>query len=267
MAINNRKLLLLCNPGIPGLNHVACVPDVLKRYKEYFKSAVGGAWIDGQYGEIIEEPQDMGDQQEINWLTETLGEINRNADYAMIVFVGHGDAYLGQDRIQLSQGGFVSVNEFLPLPDEENLKRRTVIVDACRSLRGGTPRQLILEQRDFSGLGMLNRQACREVYNEAIEACEPHTELIQSTRYGHPALVNPNGTGTAFSDAFFGVLNNNVPTWNSIAQGMPDEGITHTTNHIMPEITMGMQGYSQVPEVRRVGNGNGDYPIFAVRRP
>ena len=266
MAINNRKLLLLCNPGTPELNYVACVPDVLMRYKEYFKSAVGGAWIDGPYGEIIEEPQGMGDQQEVNWLTEKLGEINRNADYAMIVFVGHGDACLGQDRIQLSQGGFVSVSELLPLPGEENLKRRTVIVDACRSLRGVTPRQLILEQQDFSGHEMLNRQACREFYNEAIEACEPHTELIQSTRYGHPAFVNPHGTGTAFSDAFFEVLNNNVPTWNNIAQGIRDGGITQTTNQMMPAIAMGMQVYSQVPQVRRMGNGNGDYPIFAVRR-
>jgi hypothetical protein len=267
MAINNRKLLLLCNPGIPGVNYVSCVPDVLKRYKEYFKSAVGGAWTDGQFGEIIEEPQGMGDQQEVNWLTEKLGEINKDADYAMIMFVGHGDAYLEQDWIQLSQGGFVSISEFLPLQGEENFKRRTVIVDACRSLRGGNQQQLILEQRVFSGNEILNRQSCREAYNEAIEACEPHTELIQSTCYGQPALVNPNGTGTAFSDAFFGMLNNSVPTWINLAQGIRGGGITKTTNQMMPAITMGMQGYSQVPKLTRVGNGNGNYPIFAVRRP
>ena len=264
MAINNRKLLLLCNPGIPGLNHVACVPDVLKRYKEYFKSAVGGAWIDGDYGEIIEEPQGMGDQQEINWLTDRLGDINRNADYAMIVFVGHGDAYLGQDRIRLSQGGIVSVNDFLPLPGEENHRRRTVVVDACRSISGTTQQQMVLEQRQYSGLGQLDRQSCRDYYNQTIEACEPHTELIQSTQYGAYANVNQAGTGTAFSDAFFDVLNANVAQWNR-------QALLHGQNvkscvDLLPLIQIGMQAYNQVPQYRRSGNGIGVFPIYAVRR-
>lgn len=265
MAINNRKLLLLCNPGFPGRNHVSCVPNVLQRYKDYFMSPVGGAWIDGEYGEIIEEPQGMSVGQELTWLTGILGEINRNADYAMIVFVGHGDSYQGQDRLQLSRGGIVHVSDFLPLQGQEDIKRRTVIIDACRSLQGGTPRQLILEQREYSGQGQIESDPCRTFYNELVENCEPHTELIQSTSYGNVARVNQTRTGTAFSDAFFNALD--VSNWNNQALGVRDGRLHKSTIDILPQITAGMQSYGQVPQQSRLGKGNGDYPIYAVWRP
>lgn len=229
-----------------------------------FSLGLWGAWIGGEYGEIIEEPSGMGDQQELNWLTEKLGEINRNADYAIIVFVGHGDAYQGPDRIQLSKGGIVNVGDFLPLEGEENIKRRTVIIDACRSLQGGTPRQLILEQRIYSGDGQIEYDWCRRYYNELIESCEPHTELIQSTSYGNFARINPAGTGTAFSDAFFNALD--VSNWNNQALGVRDGRLHRTTNQLMHRIITGMQSYGQVPQVSRIGNGAGDYPIYAVWR-
>ena len=264
MAINIRKLLLLCNPGIPGRNYVPCVPNVLRRYKDYFMSPVGGAWIGGEYGEIIEEPPRMTPQQELTWLADKLGDINRNADYAMIVFVGHGDAYQGQDRLQLSQGGIVHVNDLLPLAGEEDIKRRTVIIDACRSLQGASHRQLILEQREFSGQGQIENDLCRTYYNELIESCEPHTELIQSTTYGNVAHVNNACTGTTFSDAVFDVLD--VSNWNRQALGIRDGRLHRSTIQMMPRITAGMQGYGQIPQLRRLGNGAGEYPIYAVWR-
>lgn len=60
-----RKLLLLANPGIQGVNWAPQVFNVLERYKQYFKSPVGGYWQDD---EIIDY-QDIADSQaEANWV-------------------------------------------------------------------------------------------------------------------------------------------------------------------------------------------------------
>lgn len=262
MPINNRKLLLLCNPGTQGVNYVPAVHTVLQRYNNYFMSEVGGAWDDG---EILEEPQGYDENSEVTWLAIQLKELAL-ADYSMIVFVGHGGAYQGNDKIQLSQGKTIDVTDFLAPQGMEGSIKRTVIVDACRSLIGATQQQLILEQREFSGQGQLDRDYCRRHYNHQIEVCEPHVELIQSTQYGNPALVNQAGTGTTFSDAFFGVLDPNVKVWNAQAMGLRTGQLSKTTNELMPLVQAGMQIYNQVPQVSRYGSNVGDYPIYAVWR-
>ena len=197
--INKRKLLLLCNPGREeDGNYVPAVISVLERYKNYFTSAVGGAWISSdqeELNEIIEEPDGYDDEGEQTWLFMKIAEICRHADYSIIVFVGHGGAHDNMDYVELSKGKVIPISSFLaPGPFGANTKR-TVIIDSCRTLIGAEPQKLILEQRSFSADGMLERDLCREYYNRQIQDCEPHIELIQSTRYGEPALVNTARTG------------------------------------------------------------------------
>lgn len=265
-----RKLLLIGNPGVAGVNFTPAVRLVLNRYKHYFKSEVGGGWIESDIetlSEIIEEPVGLDRNSEVTWLALQLAKLNKYVDYSMIVFVGHGGAYCGNDQLQLSQGGILPL-KCLMAPDgmEERIKR-TVIVDACRSLIGATRPQLIMEGKAFSGEGELMKDYCREHYNDIIEnVCEPHVELLQSTQYGQVARINPNHTGTAFSDSLFDVINRNAPLWNQLALnekcGQMDKGIPD----IMPEVQAGMAGYSQVPQYSRHGNGAGYFPIYAVWR-
>lgn len=265
MAVNSRKLLLICNPGTPGVNYVAAVPSVLQRYKNYFMSEVGGAWIDGENGVIIEESPGYDENSEETWLALQLRELAL-VDYSMIVFVGHGGAYCGNDRIQLSKGKIIAVQDLLAPQGMEGTIKRSVIVDACRSIIGGAPHQLVLEQREFSGQGQLDREFCRRHYNNQIDICEPHVELIQSTQYGNPAFVNHARTGTAFSDAFFDILDANVTVWNSQAMGVRTGQLSKTTNELMPLVQVGMQAYGQVPQISRFGSDVGDFPFYAVWR-
>lgn len=255
-----RKLLLLGNPGVVGQNYVPSVPAVINRYKEYFKSEVGGYWADD---EIIEEPDGYDINSEVSWLAFQLKELNQNVDYSVIVFVGHGGAYLGNDQLQLSKGQILPLNCMMAPSGFENIIKRTLIVDACRSLVGGTLEQLILESRSFSGNGQLIGEYCREYYNQIIVNCEPHVEVIQSTLYGSVAYSTK--TGTAFSDALFAELNTQVPLWNDFAMqdrcGQFSKGITD----VLPNVQKGMDAYGQVAQYSRYG-GNGDYPLYAVWR-
>lgn len=255
-----RKLLLLGNPGIVGQNYVPSVPAVIQRYKEYFKSEVGGYWSDD---EIIEEPDGYDMNSEVTWLAFQLKELNQNVDYSVIVFVGHGGAYLGNDQLQLSKGHILPLNCMMAPSGYENLIKRTLIVDACRSLIGGTPSQLILESKSFSGNGQLDGNYCSEHYNKLIEDCEPHVELLQSTQYG--TVAKATSIGTAFSDALFADLDSKVPLWNEFAMqdrcGQFSKGITD----ILPDVQKEMAAYGQVPQYSRYG-GNGKFPLYAVWR-
>ena len=255
-----RKLLLLGNPGIVGLNYVPSVPAVINRYKEYFKSEVGGYWADD---EIIEEPVGFDINSEETWLAVQLADIQKNADYSIILFVGHGEAYHGDDFVELSKGKIIPLSSFLPLKGYESITKRTVIVDACRSLIGATSSQLIIENRAFSGNGQLDGNYCQEYYNKLIEDCEPHIEMLQSTQYGK--IAKATTVGTAFSDALFANLDAQVPLWNSFALkdqcGQFSKGIPN----ILPEVQQGMSAYNQIPQYSRKG-GKGDFPLYAVWR-
>ena len=266
--IEKRKLLLLCNPGREeDRNYTPAVFNVLNRYKEYFMSPVGGGWISSdveEHNEIIEEPAGYDDEGEQTWLYDQIRKICRHTDYSIIVFVGHGDSTHG-DEIQLSKGKFIPVNSFLAQDYFGNPIKRTVIVDACRTLAGRNQERIILEQRTCSGDNMLETGPCRDLYNKQIQDCEPHFELIQSTRYGEPAYVNPEGTGTAFSDALFGLLDVKVPQWNAMAMGVRTGQKTVTLNSLMTDIAQRMQVYHQVPQYSRTGEG--DFPIYSVWRP
>lgn len=264
-----RKLLLIGNPGIAGDNYTPSVQLVLNRYKDYFKSAVGGGWIEDhneELSEIIEEPVGYDRYGEVTWLVLKLKEL-MSIDYSVIVFVGHGGSCRENDLLQLSQGVILPLSSLLASEGMEKQIKRTVIVDACRSLIGVMQPQLVLERRTFSGEGELMMNYCREHYNAIIEnECEPHVELIQSTQYGEVARVNSNHTGTAFSDSLFNVLNTNVPRWNQLAlndrYGKFDKGFAD----ILPEVQLGMSEYQQVPQFTRFGDGIGNFPLYAVWR-
>lgn len=257
-----RKLLLIGNPGMYGVNYTPAVTPVLKRYKEFFKSEVGGFWYDE---EIIEEPTGLDRKSEVTWMVFQLLELNKNTEYSVIVFVGHGGSYLGNDQVQLSHGEILPLSCLMAPLGMENQIKRTIIVDACRSLIGAAPQQLILEEKTFSGDGQLMGNYCRDYYNDLIKKCEPHIELLQSTQYGKKAMINSDHTGTAFSDALFDTLETMVPLWNKVAlndrQGQLYKGITD----VLPDVQTGMTIYNQVPEFSHHG-GDGRFPLYAVWR-
>lgn len=257
-----RKLLLIGNPGVPGDNYTPSVVPVLNRYKEFFKSEVGGFWYDE---EIIEEPFGLDINSETTWLALELTKLNKNTDYSVIVFVGHGCAYLGNDYIQFSKGATSLLSCLMAPQGMERIIKRTIIVDACRSFIGATSQQLILEERTFSGDGQLMGNYCREYYDDLVEKCEPHIELLQSTQYGKFANINSDHTGTAFSDALFDTLDTMVPQWNKDALGDRHGQVNKGIYDVLPDVQSGMSIYNQVPEYSRYG-GNGDFPLYAVWR-
>lgn len=253
-----RKLLLLANPGVQGVNLVSQVFNVLERYKQYFKSPVGGYWQDD---EIIDY-QDIADPQaEANWVAFQLAEITRNVDYSIIVFIGHGGVMHGEDVIQLSKGQLCPVS-CLTGNNGHGIKR-TVIIDACRTFIGAQQQLILEEQRTFCQRDMLLGLHCRDYYNEIIANSTPHTELIQSTQYGKPAAAIRQGT--AFSNALFDVVASYTPLWRHFASVDLNRVICKSNQDVLKMAAGNMGAFNQVPQITS-SDGSFTFPFFAVRR-
>ena len=254
-----RKLLLLANPGVRGCDNWAPqVLDVLERYRQYFQSPVGGYWSDDEIVPYTDIPDPAA---EASWVATHIADMTRNAEYSMIVFVGHGGVMQGQDQIQLSKGALCPVS---CLTDGMGLAiKRTVIIDACRSFIGATPQLLLEEQRTFSQAGLLLETHCRDFYNEIWQNSSPHVELLQSTQYGMPARTTDRGT--AFSDVLLNTVGGRTPLWNHLASVDPSREVSRSNQEVLQEACKSMGIFVQVPEITST-DGSFSFPFFAVRR-
>lgn len=253
-----RKLLLLANPGVQGVNWVPQVFNVLARYRQYFKSPVGGYWQDD---EIIDYEDIIDPKAEASWVATHIVEMTKTAEYSLIVFVGHGGVLRGEEHIQLSKGELCPISS---LTDGMGYPiKRTVIIDACRTFIGLNQQLLLEEQRTFSQTGQLLGNHCRNYYNQLISDSNPHVELIQSTQYNMPA--NTTVRGTVFSDALLNTVGGCAPLWNHFASTDQSHQLSKTNHDVFEETRNHMGQFEQVPQIYS-SDGSFTFPFFAVRR-
>lgn len=255
-----RRVLLIMNPG-SGDHNVSGVEGAYNRYKNFLMSPVGGFW---QKEEILEMRRACGCMSQQSEFCMQMRELNQlDVDYSMIVFIGHGGAVCGHDIIQLEDGETLSISELLKPINHTVPIKRTVVIDACRKIIPIEENLLLLEQREFSGCGRIVESWCKVYYNRLITEAEPHVELIQSTQYD--TYAQGTKTGTAFTDALFGLLKDNTTIWNNFA--LKDDVGEHTVSYrdVMDDIKKRMVSWNQVPEY--TNNSATTFPLFAVKRP
>ena len=168
-----RQLLLISSPGDPAdKNYAPFVKDTIKRYKDYFKSSVGGGW---KNSEIVEYGED-------NPLTESMLDEHikkmEDMDYSFIMFCGHG----GIDSNGVSMillpcpgGTLYPVNR---LEEGGKTIKRTVLVDACRSRIQTRITEAVGVKQDYT---VVYATESVDLYKETITKTKPHVELYQST--------------------------------------------------------------------------------------
>ena len=256
----NRIAFLIMNPGLPGnRNYAPTVEIAYNRVKDYLKSPVGGYWQDE---EILELPRivDVENlEKDFSNKMEAIG--NADVEYSLIIFIGHGGAVDGDDCIQLEDGRIIPIST-LTMPVSPNTKR-TVVIDACRSYVAIPKRDLLLEQRMFSGEGQIQGIWCGDYYNRLIIQCKPHVELIQSTQYGQ--VAHGSSKGTAFTDALLETVKTNGALWNQIA--LNDSHGEYSCNYrdMENDIKNGMIDFGQIPQYTNTSDCA--FPLFAVKRP
>lgn len=257
--VMNRKLILICNPGIKGKNYIDHVPCILDRYKAFFKSAVGGNWKDS---EIEQMPRVQYCMNQEYWLNTVLEECDSaKTDYSFIIFVGHGGAFTDGEGIQLEDNTIVPIDKLKSIGKQV---KRSIIIDACRDFHSITLKSIISETRQYHKNLNIQEDVCEKLYNESISKATPHIEIIQSTSYGKVAKTTENGS--VFSDAFWNVVKERFDFWaTTVALNTGYGRLVKTTSDILPLIKEKMEKYKQVPQYSTTDETT-KFPIFAVWR-
>lgn len=212
----NRQLILISNPGNPNdTNYAPSTEDVIKRWRDFFQSPIGGYWQDGEIETYGEQRPLCSD--ELRRMIEVVLDTVQ-CDYSVIVFCGHGGSTIdGKDAIQLpvpSQGD----DRLFPVENLLGLYganvRRTVIIDACRSLIPLTSQQLF-EQKQYSEVYRIDGVECGKFYNSLIMEANPHVELLQSTNLHNHAYGT--ATGSLYADTVSSLVNRESINWKRLA--------------------------------------------------
>lgn len=261
----NRHLLLISNPGNPSdKNYIKTTEDAIDRWELFFKSPIGGFWKD-------EEITRFGEDNPIcpEGFKRMMIPLNMPAqcDYSIVVFCGHGGCTIdGYDAIQL------------PVPNETNNQllavneltgkgmsgiRRTIILDACRSLIPYTSAQLF-ESKDYPVIFKTNGDLCREYYDSLVTQAQPHVEILYSTSEHHAAYGAMDGS--QYADSMSNLVRRKASLWKDLAINDPNGQFCYTMNDLHNDLTNDLKGRGiQVPDYRITIGTRARFPFVAIR--
>lgn len=253
-----RRILFIQNPGSSDILKKG-IPQMVERYKAYFRSPVGGFWNDNEFIDVSRlHPGEVTIQSDFIF---KLKEINApDVEYSMIIFIGHGASLDHIDHIQLESGELASIDMLTKGLYSQPIKR-TVLIDACRVGYISTPQGWILEGKTFSGDSQLIGEGCKEYYNSLISNTNAHVDIIQSTQYGQKAYGSVDGTD--FSVALIDTLYENAKMWNAMAMGDRYGKISKNYTDIHAQVSVKLK--YQIPVFTQYKQEQ-PYPIYAVSR-
>jgi len=232
----NRKALLISNAGELGAdNYCDGVKVDIENYVNFLTSPLGGGWYSHEI-ETLDRPS-------VSALKNNLSEIEK-ADYAFIVFCGHG--YYSSARnstiLQLCKNEEIDSIEL-----RSNTTKRTIILDCCREI----VKDIITERviaKFAEAKRDLNFSECRRYFNEAINKCS--SSLIvgyacsKDETAGDSASIGGYYSYSILKSAEEWRKNNNV----DISKKWSQLNIVHAHNSAIDSVRS-LSGNTQNPEI------------------
>lgn len=262
----NRHLLLISNPGNPqDENYSPATKDALDRWEVFFRSPIGGYWQDEEITRFGEERSI--DPDSLRRLMIPLNTVQ--CQYSIIVFCGHGCCTTdGKEAIQLP---IPDAKNHQLLPTDELLAvglshvRRTVILDACRSLIPFSSSQLF-EQRQYSSIYSIDGDECRKYYDYLIMQASPHVEILYSTSDHHKAYGTLNGS--LYADTMSNLVRQKVSIWKVHAINDPNGFFCYTMRDLHNDLTSALAVNNiQKPDYEVRGRASASFPFAAMHLP
>lgn len=262
----NRNLILISNPGNPNdKNYVKTTEEAIGRWETFFRSPIGGNWKSEEITRFGE-----GNTIEPERLKRLIIPLNTvQCQYSMIVFCGHGCCTADdEDAIQLP----------IPTKDNNNLMpvedllgnglpfvRRTVILDACRSLIPYTSTQLF-EKKQYSSIYTIDGVECGKYYDSLIMQAQPHVEILYSTEKHHKAYGSEEGS--QYADAMSNIVRMKSLYWKACAINDPYGHYCYSMWDLQKDLTSDLVSKNiQTPEYRIVGETDSQFPFVAMHLP
>lgn len=262
----NRHLILISNPGNPNANNYVPETDMaIERWKFFFQSPIGGYWRDDEiccYDE--HHPISSDEFRRIMMVLDTA-----QCDYSVVVFCGHGCATSDlRDAIQLpiptvGNDNLFPVNDLLGINGA--IVRRTLILDACRSIVPFTSQQLF-EQRQYSEVFNIDGIECVKYYNSLIMESNPHVEILQSTNLHNRAYGST--TGSVYADTVMSYVNRNTIYWKNSALLDRYGEFSFSMEQLQNAVIQNMAHLdNQTPEYKNSIPQSASFPFAAMHLP
>lgn len=166
---------------------IPAVRQDMVNYREFFLSALGGAWQNGEI-QTLESPTRSAVDTELERI--------RECEYSIIIFAGHGRHLTGTDStiVQLRPGVEMDANAL-----KVGAPKRTLVLDCCRvhSTRRIAVEGLSVSLASFSE--GLDPNACRLHYDRRIAECAPGLVSMYACAVGQ--VANETHDGGEYSSA------------------------------------------------------------------
>jgi hypothetical protein len=177
--------LIIANPGEFGReNYCEGVNKDVSNYENFLRSPVGGAWNKLEIN-VLNKPS----TQDVRIAIEQA----KLADYAFIVFAGHGYYSAGKRStiLHLRPGVEIDSAEL-----RQGAKKQTVILDCCRKIE----RPMLVEKRAAltfaeDATSRMSAANCRKYFDREIESCSESLVVIHSCSIDQTAGDNSERGG------------------------------------------------------------------------
>ena len=262
----NRHLILISNPGNPNdENYANTTKEAIDRWEVFFRSPIGGYWKDEEITRFGEgNTIDPAGLKRIMIPLDTV-----QCQYSIIVFCGHGCCTADEeDAIQLpipTEGN----NNLLPVEDLLGnglpFVRRTVILDACRSLIPYTSKQLF-EERQYSSIYTIDGIECGKYYDSLIMEADPHVEILYSTAKHHKAYGSEEGS--QYADAMSNIVRMKSLYWKARAINDRYGHYSYSMCDLQKDLISDLVGRNiQTPDYKILGKTDMLFPFVAMHLP
>lgn len=171
-----RYALVIANPGELGAaNYCEGVNKDAQNYGKLLKSPVGGAWLDSEI-RVLNKPS-------ISEVRLQMAEARR-ADYAFIVFAGHGyySATKRSTILELRRGEEIDSAEL-----RVGAKKQSLILDCCRKIERVSIVEKMAMLAFTESAPRINAENCRKYFDKKLEECPEALVVIHSCAIGQTA--------------------------------------------------------------------------------
>lgn len=180
--------LIIANPGEEGReNYCEGVNKDVRNYENFLCSPVGGAWNKSEI-HILQKPSSL---EVLSAITQA-----KQADYAFIVFAGHGHYSADKRSTMLNLRPSVDIDSAVL---RDGAKKQTVILDCCRKIE----RPMLVEKRAAlafadSAASRMSTVNCRKYFDREVERCPNSLVLVHSCSIDQTA-ADDSGKGGLYS--------------------------------------------------------------------
>ena len=201
-----RKAIIIGSPQLNGQPKLLGVEQDMILYPKFLQSNAGGAWHSTEIISLLQPKR-----------AEVESVLKEEADYAFIVFAGHGYHHAQENLtfVCLNDNDEMSENELIA-----SAPKQTIVIDACRELWSDPiyeGQEKVSKALDTFQRSQTYRNECRALFDQQISSAPGGRSIIYSCSVSESA--GDTRQGGYFSYRFIAESTSWAETYSNQSQG------------------------------------------------